>query len=49
LKHFAHLPKPGERLTIDGLDFEVERLDRQMIASVLVTTPPSESDEERQD
>lgn len=48
LKHFAHLPKAGERLTIEGLVFEVERLDRQMIASVLVTTPPPAPDEERQ-
>jgi CBS domain containing-hemolysin-like protein len=40
LKQFAHLPQPGERLDLDGVAIEVERLDRQMIASVLVTPPP---------
>ena len=41
LKQFAHLPRPGERVSIDGITFEIERLDRQMIASILVTPSPA--------
>lgn len=43
LKHFAHLPKPGERVAIDGIRFEVEKSDRQMIMSVLVSPRADES------
>lgn len=39
IKRFAHLPKAGEKVTIEGISFEVERLDRQMIASVLARLP----------
>lgn len=44
LKQFAQMPKPGERVAIHGVGFEVERVERQTIASVLVTPPPEDAE-----
>lgn len=47
LSRLAHLPRPGERVGIDGVMLEVERVDRQMIASVLATPRAEASGENR--
>ncbi|HUG12467.1 MAG TPA: hemolysin family protein [Opitutaceae bacterium] len=39
LKQFAHMPKPGEKVAIRGVEIEVERVERQTIVSVLVAPP----------
>lgn len=46
LKTVTHLPKAGTTLSIDGIHLEVERLDRQMIASVIATRPEQKEREE---
>lgn len=37
MERLARLPVPGDRLTIDGVRVEVERVERRMVQSVLVT------------
>lgn len=41
LEKLEHMPVGGERVTVDDVVFEVERMDGQAIASLLVTPKPS--------
>jgi CBS domain containing-hemolysin-like protein len=42
LDRLGHIPKEGERLTIDGWTFEVAKMDRHRIAAVRVVAPQPE-------
>lgn len=44
LAELEHLPVEGECVTVDGVTFEVERMDGQAIASLLVTPKTSDKD-----
>ena len=37
---FGHVPAEGERITLDGIDIEVERVTRRVVESVIITPPP---------
>jgi CBS domain containing-hemolysin-like protein len=41
----GHLPKAGDRVRMDGVEIEVERMDGQAVASVLVTPPRANREE----
>ena len=45
----AREPAPGDRVTIDGVDVEVESVDRRAIVSVIVRPPASANRERRDD
>jgi putative hemolysin len=38
---FARIPAPGERIVIDDITVDVERVEHHAVTSVLVTPPPS--------
>lgn len=38
----GRIPEPGERVIIDGVEVEIERMDAQAITSILVTPKPQE-------
>jgi CBS domain containing-hemolysin-like protein len=43
------LPTPGQRVVIQGVDVEIERVERRAVTSVIVTPAPASRDDERAD
>jgi magnesium and cobalt transporter len=46
MEHLARVPVVGDRLTKDGVAFEVEAMQGRAVKSLLVTPVPSASDDE---